>query len=273
MKRKIMIVFGFLCLLGIIASITWTLKNRTINEYVKDMNITLDTTDKYDDTAIRIGTYNIKSLNMGESLFAFKEDVKDLQLDIIVLQEVDQKAQRSMNLDMMKELSKHTEYPYYHFYPTMWLFNGYYGLGILSRYPIERVSSMPLPNGFWKEPRILASADININGELLHVYNTHLSFESKRYRNEQALFLQNYFKNRERTILLGDFNTFRDNSIITMDNMLSVNSEEPFFLTFRDFGHPDNIYYSADLRMENVAMKSSSFSDHHLLYGDFYLQP
>lgn len=239
--------------------------NRQNSVYTRTFDISNDEIKEV--SHLRIGTYNIKSLNMGEGLAAFQKEMEELSLDIVALQEVDSKAQRSGNIDMVKEMGKASGYPYVYFYPSMWIIDGYYGLGILSRYPIEIVSSVQLPNVYWKEPRILAYAGIRVGEELLHIYNTHLTYDDRNVRNNQIAYLQDHLANREKTILLGDFNTFLANVDFTIEGMHQLNTE-PKLLTFRDIASPDNIYYTNDFHVENLSVSESRFSDHDVLYCD-----
>ena len=124
---------------------------------------------------LRIGSYNIKSLNYGkESLEDFNNDINGLDLDIICLQEVDKNAYRSDNYDMLKEMAEANGYSYYHFYSTMWILDGHYGLGILSKYPVIEVSSKLLPNSLFKEPRILTKTKIAFGNKEVDIYNTQM---------------------------------------------------------------------------------------------------
>lgn len=267
MLKKIWIVIVSIIIIVVSSFFIWVFMNQKIGNYTTDFVY-----DQKDKTAfissVRIGTYNIKSLNMGKDLQSFANDVNSEALDIICLQEVDQHAFRSNQMDMMVEMAKLSEYPYYYFFPAMWLVDGYYGLGILSKYPILHASSTVLPNAFWKEPRVLAEATIDINGYKLQVYNTHLSFDDKESRSKQIQYLQSFLKNRKQTVLLGDFNTFRENSHFVIDEMTGVNNQDDIFITFRKMGYPDNIYVSSDLSINQVGVKNSTFSDHHLLYGN-----
>lgn len=81
--------------------------------------------------------------------------------------------------------------------------DGYYGLGLLSRYPILSVSSHSLPNELLKEPRILAGAKIQAGEEILSVYLTHLSYKERDVRWEQIDYLKEELQNERNTILMG----------------------------------------------------------------------
>ncbi len=74
-------------------------------------------THQFDDVeSVTIGTYNLKSLNMGESLEEAIVDLRAANLDIVCLQEVDEKSWRSIHLAMTKEIADALGYEYYAFF-------------------------------------------------------------------------------------------------------------------------------------------------------------
>lgn len=149
--------------------------------------------------------------------------------------------------------------------------DGYYGLGILSRYPLMKVSSMRLPNGWMSEPRILVQADILIGDRVLYIYNTHVSYKDKEMRKKQIDFIKEYLKGRKDSILMGDFNIFSDADFFDIENKHSINRADQHFITFRDFGFSDNIFYSDNLQAIRADVMPSAFSDHNVLYCDIRL--
>lgn len=219
--------------------------------------------------SFKIGTYNIKSLNYDKNnLEGFNKDIQDLNLDIICLQEVDLKAYRSGRIDMLKDMAKENGFSYYHFYSSMWIVSGYYGLGILSKYPIKEVSSKRLPNSVFKEPRILTKTTIRINNEDLDIYNTHLTYENNHLRIQQMDTVKKNVDFKKHTILTGDFNSFWMNKDFNIEGINSINRDH-LYTTFKDFAYPDDIFYSHDFKVMNTGLKMTSFSDHNLLYAEF----
>lgn len=222
------------------------------------------------DNHLRIGTYNVHSLNYSyEAVDNFVTDIQDLNLDIICLQEVDQNAWRSGNYDMVSELAAKAGYTYYHFYSTMWIINGYYGIGILSKYPITAVSSKLMPNSLFHEPRVLTKTTVKYGMQEIDIYNTHVAYDS--YHASQLDFIEKNIDFKRPVILAGDFNYFYGyNERWKTDIMASVNDDEAL-MTYGSFGSPDNIYYSSEFKLIDRAVKKSSFSDHDLLFAEFLL--
>ena len=166
----------------------------------------------------------------------FNKDIIDLKLDIICLQEVDKNSLRSGNFDMLKIMANSSVYCYYYFYPTMWILSGYYGLGILSKYSIIEVMAQLLPNSIIREPRILTRTKLYFNEQIINIYNTHLTYADNQYRIKQMDYVKKHVDFNSYSILAGDFNSFKMNN---------------------------------KFKMEGV---KSSFSDHDLLYGEFFLK-
>ena len=105
-----------------------------------------------------------------KKMFAF---IEQENADVLCLQEFfechDPKYFES-NIPALKKLG----YPYYHFYPSFELFNGsfQYGLAIFSKHPI--LESKSFPNAAKIHSEGLVYVDININGKILRVFNSHL---------------------------------------------------------------------------------------------------
>lgn len=221
-----------------------------------------------DSRSIRVGTYNIKSLDYGEGLDEFVNDVEGMDLDVLCLQEVDSNSLRSNDMDMVKEMAEVAGYEFYHFYQTMWILDGYYGLGILSKYPITEVQSSLLPNSLIKEPRILTETKIQVGDIQFSIYNTHITYENNTIRRDQLNFVENHVDRSEYSILAGDFNTFGANKRLQLSDMDSVNADGRF-KTFGSYYALDDIFYSNQLSLVEANVKTTSFSDHNLLYAEF----
>lgn len=264
--KKVMHCICFI-LLVIFIGVGYFYYNVYSSQYTYKIKVPSDKTKQI--SSFKIGTYNIKSLNYNkENLKQFKQDIQDLNLDIICLQEVDKNAKRSGHINMIEELAKENNYPYYHFYKTMWILNGYYGLGILSRYPIKEVSSLLLPNSLLKEPRILTKTTVLIDNKEVAIYNTHLTYENNEIRTKQMNKVKEEIDFNKYTLLTGDFNSFGINQDFKIEGVESINQNKEY-MTFRDFALPDDIYYSSYFSRVNQGVKMTSFSDHNLLYGEF----
>ena len=89
---------------------------------------------------------------------------------------------------------------------------GYYGVGILSRYPIIKSERVLLPHREGTEQRTMLVATAELpSGELLTFVSTHLEVKSSEARQEQVAFINKYFaKWPNAVVLVGDMNAEPD---------------------------------------------------------------
>ena len=89
---------------------------------------------------------------------------------------------------------------------------GYYGIGLLSRYPIVRSERVFLPNIGKKEQRAMLIADIQLpDGKIITYICTHLEVSSAELRLEQVKFIQKKVKSIKNPVFLaGDMNAEPD---------------------------------------------------------------
>ncbi|MEJ2086706.1 MAG: endonuclease/exonuclease/phosphatase family protein [Acidobacteriota bacterium] len=141
----------------------------------------------------------------------------DHQADIILLQEVDEGAPRSRELNLAKELASALGMSYYALGHNVSLRKGWYGNATLSRFPILRERNIDLTIGRRKR-RGCQHTSIEVETEAgashrLEVFNLHLGL-SARERQKQAGLLARSEEMSELSpevscILGGDFNDWR----------------------------------------------------------------
>lgn len=215
-------------------------------------------------TVLRVMSYNIKNADLGKKIPEIAADIRAEQPEIVCVQEVDSGVRRSKKKNILKELSEILQMQYC-FFPAIPLQGGTYGIGILSRFPLENCTSTPLLIRDVDEGRVLGSCEVTVNGKTLTVLLTHLSYEDKQTRLAQFDYLQSVFANSAPAVLCGDFNveSFEEFSRI---NATAVNTAETPFETFIGGGTPftaiDNIYCSADITLVSKKVCETSVSDH-----------
>ncbi|NOH82087.1 endonuclease [Vibrio sp. RE86] len=122
-----------------------------------------------DTDSIRIASYNIMASRMGDTV-AIRDAIKEINADIIGLQEVDNKTERSgKNFSskgveplnqaeyFAKELNMH-----YAFCQAIEFDGGSYGHAILSKYPVKTVKTVQLPNKDNKEQRVACAVEVDV---------------------------------------------------------------------------------------------------------------
>lgn len=149
-----------------------------------------------------------------------------------------------------------------------------FGNVVLSRYPIVHHSQYDLS---WRtcEPRNCQRADLNVDGQLLHVYNVHLGTAvlERRY---QAKRLASFVHDRRVTgpkVVLGDFNEWmRGLATKTLSSLFESVDISKHLKRRRTYPglfpvvHLDHIYYDGPVKVLRVEMprtrKTLIASDH-----------
>jgi len=161
MKKKLALLLAILCLLTVFTACGKEEKSGPSKQ------ITL-----------RIGSYNIKHGDWANlKMETIGEVIKEANLDIVGVQEVDYKTTRVFMMDQPKLLSEATGLQYYAFCPATDYKGGQYGTLILSKYPIVSHEVIPLESGD-SEKRTLGHAVIDVDGWKFDFFNTHLSNNS-----------------------------------------------------------------------------------------------
>jgi endonuclease/exonuclease/phosphatase family metal-dependent hydrolase len=223
---------------------------------------------------VRIATYNIhrcRGMDRRTVPARIVDVLRDINADVIALQEVigaglqgaGQAEEIGAGLGMGWVMNSVRTLRHHQF-----------GNVILSRYPIVHHSEYDLT---WRtcEPRNCQRADLQIDGQLLHVYNVHLGTAvlERRY---QAKRLASFVHDRRVTgpkVLLGDFNEWmRGLATKTLTSLFESVDISKHLKRRRTYPglfpvvHLDHIYYDGPLKVLRVEMprtrKSLMASDH-----------
>lgn len=219
---------------------------------------------------VRVGTYNIlhgKLTDGNEGLIG--QALREADADIVGLQEVDVGTARVGGRDVLRTVAEAGGYPYFAFCRAIELEGGEYGTAVLSRYPILSFAVTPLPSKN-VEGRSLGHAVIDLGGETLDFFNTHVSYKSPVARRIQLACVADEVRGCERYILTGDFNTEDLSELAVFTGQETLNPRA--FVTHYPTGVAiDHILVPAGTRAENVQMPTWSYSDHYPLIADIYL--
>ncbi|MBB3089969.1 endonuclease/exonuclease/phosphatase family protein [Nocardioides albus] len=85
-----------------------------------------------------------------------------------------------------------------------------YGTAVLSRYPIVSSENTHLYNADGKEQRGLLRATIDVRGQRLDFYSTHLEHSSQDIRQHQTTEIVDLVDEADPAIVVGDFNAYPD---------------------------------------------------------------
>lgn len=241
---------------------------------------------------LRVLTYNIHRAIGVDRRFRPErvvEIIANYNADIVLLQEVDEGAPRSRELDLARELAKDAGYPYHAVGHNVTLRKGRYGNATLSRFPILSERNIDLTIDLWKRRGCQHTA-IQIgaaHAPRLDVFNLHLGL-SARERARQIELLARCGELADLDfnapcLIGGDFNDWRSLLVdrLTMGLTFKTATDSALaggkpILTFPSFypqGPLDRIYYRGPLHL-NTAQRcrlklSRIASDHLPIIADF----
>ena len=213
--------------------------------------------------------------------------------DIAMLQEVDEGAPRSRELDLARELARALDFQHYAIGHNVRLRKGRYGNATLSRWPIRRERNIDLTIGFMRRrgcqhTRIAVRTPAG-GTRRLEVFNLHLGLSARERERQMALLV----RSREfaalpfqvPTVVAGDTNDWRSLLRPIFVDMLGFRSatggnetRERAIATFPSFfpqGALDRVYYRGPLRLASARRcrlaLSRVASDHLPVIVDFDL--
>ena len=165
---------------------------------------------------LKILSYNLRFGELA-SLEELAEFIKKEDPDVVALQEVDvrtyrDRAPKQNGKDFISELAYHTGMlgVYGKTIPYM---GGFYGIGILSKYPLASVERIYLPKAeHGKEQRALLVADVEYKeGEYFTFASVHLDYTNTQERQTQVEKINEVLLNKTYPVIVaGDFNARTD---------------------------------------------------------------
>lgn len=180
--------------------------------------------------ALRVVSYNIRHGRGTDDLLDLERTaaaLRRLEPDLVGLQEVDRGAERSGGVDQATELGRSLGMT-----PLFGAFMDYqggeYGMGILSRHPVARSWSIPLPEG--NEPRVALAAEIALpGGDTVVAVNVHFDWvDDDGYRFAQASTLAAVLDTLSHPwILLGDFNDEPGSRTLELFQVRALEADKP----------------------------------------------
>lgn len=246
---------------------------------------------------IRVVTYNIHRAIGVDRRFRPDRIVRILlhhDPDVVLLQEVDEGAPRSRELDMARELAAELGFRHFAVGHNVSLRKGRYGNATLSRFPILRERNIDLSvAGSWIRRGCQHTSIAPLDGRPpVEVFNLHLGL-SARERDEQVEVLARSSElaglgPETPCLVAGDFNDWRSLLRPTFTNHLGfrcatdrrtrTRRSRPLpLLTFPSFSPRaglDRMYYRGPLRLLGARrcrlQVSRVASDHRPVIADFY---
>lgn len=222
---------------------------------------------------MKIMTFNTQHcLNYLEQKIDFQimaDAIKKCDADIVGLNEMRGKGIDPDYTAQVEKLSKLTGMENYYFARAIKFVVGPYGNGFLSKYPIIKAETIPIPDPKEKkgsrlyETRCILKAKLS-NG--LTVLVTHFGLNPDEHENAVKTVVENLGK--EKCILMGDFNVIPDNEVLKPIREKMVDTADWF--NEEKFSYPsdnpnrkiDYIFVSPDIKVIAADIPAIVAADH-----------
>ena len=226
---------------------------------------------------VRLATFNIAA-NKKPDITKLNELLKTNNVDIVGLQEVDINTSRNP-YNMLEKFVEQGDYAYSSFQKAIETGGGDYGVALLSNLELINTNGGALNSEGIKEARAWQKGEIEVNGKVIAVYNTHLTYESVEARAKQLLELKATMDQdpAEYKVAFGDFNVDQNHNEIypfLEDYNIANGKGGKWYDTFNGTDASmktsavDNIITSRNLEISNITMVETDLSDHNLFYAD-----
>lgn len=170
---------------------------------------------------LKVMSYNLRFGELA-SMEQIAEYISSEQPDIVAVQECDWGSYRSKTphqhgVKFINVLAYHTGM-FGVYAKAINHAGGYYGNGLLSKYPILKFERVLLPNEGKSEQRNMLVADIELpDGKVITFINTHLEVKKSALRIEQVKFINEYIKDCPNQVFLaGDMNALPETEEMAM---------------------------------------------------------
>ena len=241
---------------------------------------------------LKVVTFNIahgRGINKVVDISKQAEIINEYKPDIVFLQEIDMYTKRAGKINQIREFSKKVYLPYCSMETNITIEDGYYGDGIISRFPISFSTNylMPLTDTSHEQRGILCNK-ISLGTTKINLFSVHLS----TYEEERILAVKELIRIIEKIdkgeiiIIGGDFNVgvtrlgkgkylFEKRKQYEEYELLKVkldkikNVENTWFSDLGN-GCIDTIFYSKDISLRKFkTIDTKGTSDHNAIYAEF----
>lgn len=210
--------------------------------------------------------------------------------DIIFLQEIDMYTKRAYNKNQIYTFSKYTDLTYRSVGTNIKFKNGFYGDGILSRFPIEYSANYLAPlTSPEHEQRGLLCNKIRIGNLKINLFSVHLSVneEERVLAAKELVRITSKINKAESIIIAGDFNVgisqigkhkyiFEQKALypefeILKKKFKNLGNSEPTWFSKESIACIDSCFYSKNLQLSKYETIPTKLSDHYPIYMEFII--
>ncbi len=168
--------------------------------------------------SIRVLSYNIhhgEGTDGKVDLERLAAVIRSANPDLVALQEVDNRTQRTGQIDQTARLAELTGM-HAEFCKQLDYEGGDYGQAVLSRFPISESTIHWLPGIPDRERRIAAEVTVVVGEQKLKIVTTHLHHNNTAIRMQQASALNEIFMDhKDPVILAGDLNAVPESDVVS----------------------------------------------------------
>lgn len=210
------------------------------------------------------------------SLNAIAEEILELDPDVVLLQEVDRRMLRTGAVDQAEVLADAVGMDGA-FSANLARGSGHYGTLILSRFDIVQHGRVPLVRSPRSEARGLQWVTLEVSGQAVRVYNTHLDARHPDVRLAQARQVAGILAEDDvPTILGGDLNAWPASAAVSaiagqLTDTWTAAGQGRSATSPR--GRKIDYLFVRGLRPLLSQVAASGASDHHRLWADVRLRP
>ncbi|MFC0559448.1 endonuclease/exonuclease/phosphatase family protein [Halalkalibacter alkalisediminis] len=214
---------------------------------------------------ITVSTFNMqygKGTDNRVNLNRTIETLRELDADIISLQEVERNSVRSNFKDQVTVIAESLGMNAV-FSPSLSYPGLYYGNAILSRYPIQDTMTLPFSNRVENRSAILAKLELT-EGQSIYVLNTHLGLNQEERLQAIDEIHQKLSTLNHPIILTADLNSLPvHNEYVAWSDLLAKANEGTPIQTYRHKDWQiDYIFHSRDFIVRQTTVVESEASDH-----------
>ena len=216
--------------------------------------------------------------------------LKKYKPDIIFMQEIDMYTKRAYYKNQLYTFSKYTGLNYRAMGTNIKYKSGFYGDGILSRFPIEYSANYlsPLTNTSHEQRGILCNK-IAFGNMKVNVFSVHMStYEDERILTAKELIrIVSKINKNEAIIIGGDFNVginkignhkysyepkdkYEEYEILK-EKFKSIDNKEDTWFSPEASGCIDSFFYSKNLKLVKYKVINTKISDHYPVYAEFLI--
>jgi endonuclease/exonuclease/phosphatase family metal-dependent hydrolase len=210
-----------------------------------------------------------------DSVESVAREIREVQPDVVLLQEVDRFRARSGGADQAEQLADAVGMAG-SFSANLVRGSGQYGTLILSRHEIVQEGRFDLVGRPGAEPRGLQWVTLDVDGRPVRVFNTHLDAVRPRVRLRQARQVAEVVARETLPVVLGgDLNAWPTSSTVTAVSRVLTDTWAAG--AGRSATSPggrkiDYLFVGGGLRPLRSQVAASAVSDHHRLWADVRLR-